>query len=537
MSTDDETEQKHCPSAARKDQSIDRPKVKSTDNEIRSLEHGIRQNAIRNSNNIVDLISLITSTSTSSSNSKMSTKAIHSCRRSLNMLHSNASSKNFRSWLSERTNDYTNVLIQLLGSSDISQNTHDAIVASAALSPHPVFLFILRSLLDHNLCPQAIDLIHAAVAKFSDLSYFAFVAIHDDNDNNELTTTCLNLLYAASEAPPFKDTCLTFAQQQQPQSSVKVTSSSLSTSRTRAWETILQHPNMTLFQRSSLVSRVPTHLLPFMTNPLQLSDFLTASYNASSVFNLEDENIKQQHSNLLPYLSLSLSSLDGLFTLISKHNLDYPQFYHKLYTLLSPLSFSLSHSHPKFFSLLSAFLIRGGRRTFSRSLASAFIKRLVRRSLTVSTASSLFCLRLALELLRTYPSTSFLVHNPPVNFFSDNVKDDEKRCLQGDPFNDNEQDPDKCGADKSSLWELDILKLHLSPAVTRLVTLFAIDMRLKPPPLPGDLNDYSGLNFADLMQSEMKRKAKATHIAYDAPGSASHTSSLDTHLSTSMSWT
>jgi U3 small nucleolar RNA-associated protein 19 len=60
-------------------------------------------------------------------------------------------------------------------------------------------------------------------------------------------------------------------------------------------------------------------IIPLMSSPILLSDFLTDSYNVGGV--------------------ISVMALDGLYSLITQHGLEYPNFYNKLYALLEPSIF------------------------------------------------------------------------------------------------------------------------------------------------------------------------------------------------------
>lgn len=71
-------------------------------------------------------------------------------------------------------------------------------------------------------------------------------------------------------------------------------------------------------------------ILPLMPSPILLSDFLTDSYNLGGV--------------------VSVMSLDGLYTLITQHGLEYPDFYNKLYALLEPSIF-LAKYRARFFEV------------------------------------------------------------------------------------------------------------------------------------------------------------------------------------------
>lgn len=509
---------------------------KSPERRIRALEAGIRQNMIRNCNNLVDLIKIM------KQHGHATSKAVHATRRAIVLLSENASSTELKQWLSGRINDYGTALVSILGQTSLAAH-HDASVASAALAPQAVFRMLVTAALfptvDNGKCDtekiegqgileNCVKLIHVSVAKFPDLAHIAFNVLASKSLKHvqENTTTYqhpvhlrIAMLNAASQSPVSEDNAAVH----------KIPLPQQRKSRTAGWLSVLEDQRLTLSQRRHLVIRLPTDLIPYMGQPLQLADFLTSCYNASA--------------NDPSHLSLSLSSLHGLYTLISKHNLDYPRFFQKLYALLSPDTFSTNtHESNQFRSLAAAFLIKGGTRSLPRNTAAAFVKRLVRRSLTAPSAHALWTLRLALELLRTYPATSFLVHAPPVNLFESDPSSESKKRPRSqtwvsDPFDDSQNDPDLSNVQHSSLWELDVLRNHFSPAVSRLVTLFATDMRQRPPPLPGTLEDYSTLDFSDLWHAEVKRRSKAIHVAYDKPGTEERPARFSKAMTSSISWT
>lgn len=70
-------------------------------------------------------------------------------------------------------------------------------------------------------------------------------------------------------------------------------------------------------------------------SPLRLADFLTDSYRIGGV--------------------ISLLSLNGLFLLMQDYNLEYPEFYPRLYALLQPQVFHAKYRQ-RFFRLLDLFL-------------------------------------------------------------------------------------------------------------------------------------------------------------------------------------
>jgi hypothetical protein len=262
-----------------------------------------------------------------------------------------------------------------------------------------------------------------------------------------------------------------------------------------AWLSVLSDQTLSTEQLRELLVWVPRYVIPKMANPLQLSDFLTSAYN-----NSWDDT------------STAIIALDGLFALISNHKLDYPLFYPKLYALLSPEALFFAHGRERFLHLVGNFLSKGA--YLPRGMVAAFVKRLVRRALTAPPVGTLWCLRLSLELIQKHPSVSFLVHKS-VNLF-EAAPGGSLEVGGPDPFDDSALDPQRSGADRSSLWELETLRNHMCPAVARLADAFGKDYRKTSLP-PAELSDHAAWTFEDLFVSEFKRSTKTVPLAYDSP--------------------
>jgi len=90
-----------------------------------------------------------------------------------------------------------------------------------------------------------------------------------------------------------------------------------------------------------------------------------------------------------------MMSLNGLFLLITKHNLDYPKFYTKLYQLFDEKLLRLKQK-AQFFRLAFLFLSSA---YLPEYLVSAFIKRLARLCLTAPPSGVLISVLGSLLLL------------------------------------------------------------------------------------------------------------------------------------------
>ncbi|XP_077593039.1 nucleolar complex protein 4 homolog [Stigmatopora nigra] len=174
-------------------------------------------------------------------------------------------------------------------------------------------------------------------------------------------------------------------------------------------------------------------ILPYMSKPTMMIGFLTAAYDVGG--------------------AISLLALNGLFVLIHEHNLEYPDFYTKLYNLLEPSIFHVKY-RARFFHLANLFLCSSHLPMY---LVAAFAKRLARLGLTAPPTALLIVLPFINNLIRRHPSCRILIHKPSA--------EDE---LLEDPFIMDEDDPAQSNALESSLWEIQTLQRHYHPSVAKM---------------------------------------------------------------------
>lgn len=178
-------------------------------------------------------------------------------------------------------------------------------------------------------------------------------------------------------------------------------------------------------------------IIPNVASPCLLSDFLSSAYDQGG--------------------GLSVLSLHGLFVLMTEHNLEYPDFYTKLYSLVNPQVLAAKYA-PRFFHLLNIFLASTHLPAY---LAAAFIKRLSRLMLTAPTN--------ALHML--IPFILNLVKRHGLNVLLDKNLNGTKVQLNSDPYIEDEDDPLKSKALDSSLWELQMMTRHYDPQISMLATI------------------------------------------------------------------
>ncbi|ELU14912.1 hypothetical protein CAPTEDRAFT_227825 [Capitella teleta] len=221
-------------------------------------------------------------------------------------------------------------------------------------------------------------------------------------------------------------------------------------------------------------------IMPRMANPLLLADFLTESYNIGG--------------------AISLLALNGLFILINNYNLDYPDFYGKLYQLLEPSVFHVKYS-ARFFHLLNLFL---SSTHLPGYLVAAFIKRLARLGLTAPPAALTIVVPFIYNLTRRHPSCSVLIHRAETT-----------DGFASDPFIMTENDPSKCRALESSLWELQTLQSHYY----YIVSIDSRQLEQVLPKLETDLSDILETSIDDLVKKENSKKYKlnSVPVTFDPP--------------------
>lgn len=163
-------------------------------------------------------------------------------------------------------------------------------------------------------------------------------------------------------------------------------------------------------------------------------------------------------------------------------------------------------------------------------LAAAFTKKLSRLSLKVPPSGALIIIALVHNLLRRHPSINCLVHRdnsevinqdltkPAEEHISSEgdagVASDMDRDRQGiDLFNDEESDPRRSNAMRSSLWEIDTLRHHYCPPVSRFVLSLENDLTVRAKTTEVTISDFSSGSYSTIVGDELKRRCKQVPVA------------------------
>ena len=253
-----------------------------------------------------------------------------------------------------------------------------------------------------------------------------------------------------------------------------------------AWLALLRAPFPPDIYRKVLLG-LHARVVPHMPNPLLLSDFCTASIDRGGLD--------------------GMLALNGIFVLMTQHSLEYPQFYDRLYALLEPSAFH-ANNRKGFFELLDIFLRSPALPAY---LAAAFIKRLSRLALRAPPAGAMACVAFVHNLLRRHPGCAVLVHREGKNGAPAPLFDE-------DPFVEDEDDPSKCRALESSLWEMETLRSHYFPQVAKFTRVLDRDLsdRVKTAELP--MGDVCAASYASLMAEELGARVKAAPLTFHRGG-------------------
>uniref|UniRef100_A0A452I4G7 CCAAT-binding factor domain-containing protein n=1 Tax=Gopherus agassizii TaxID=38772 RepID=A0A452I4G7_9SAUR len=213
-------------------------------------------------------------------------------------------------------------------------------------------------------------------------------------------------------------------------------------------------------------------ILPHLNEPTLMIDFLTVAYDIGG--------------------AISLLALNGLFVLIHQHNLEYPDFYKKLYSLLDPSIYHVKY-RARFFHLADLFLSSSHLPAY---LVAAFIKRLSRLALTAPPQALLMVIPFICNLFRRHPACKVLVHKPD---------------LSEDPYIMDEEEPSESRALESSLWELQTLQSHYHPDVAQAAAV--VNQSLSE--LEDDVSELLELSAYELFDRELKKKVTSVPLEFE----------------------
>ncbi|KAM6377900.1 nucleolar complex protein 4 homolog isoform 1-T1 [Pluvialis apricaria] len=243
----------------------------------------------------------------------------------------------------------------------------------------------------------------------------------------------------------------------------------------KMWLSFLKHKLPTGLYKKVLVI-LHDSILPYMNEPTLMIDFLTVAYGIGG--------------------AISLLALNGLFILIHQHNLEYPDFYKKLYSLLDPSIYHVKY-RARFFHLADLFLSSSHLPAY---LVAAFIKRLSRLALTAPPEALLMVIPFICNLFRRHPACKVLVHRP-----------NGPEGMSEDPYIMEEESPSESRALESSLWEIRSLQNHYHPDVAKAAAV--LNQSLSE--IEDDISGLLELSAYELFDKEVKKKAADVPLEFE----------------------
>ncbi|XP_050363990.1 protein NUCLEOLAR COMPLEX ASSOCIATED 4 isoform X1 [Argentina anserina] len=475
----------------------------------------------------------------------------------------------YRTWLRSKFDELVESLVQILLSPD-SDDTLKEVVLDALMEfvklgnggkfHSAIFHRFLRSIVYSAASANVlVDLLASKYFKYIDVCYFTYISmeklaktldakgISDDRNQNadvnngshpseSMEQPFRNIHYIMSHIPAFEcsvektdydmwsesnqyeDHSESQKAKDKKQKTKKHNENALSAANivkkmklkfTKAWLSFLRLP-LPLDVYKEVLASFHQAVIPYISNPVVLCDFLTRSYDIGGV--------------------VSVMALSSLFIIMTKYGLEYPNFYEKLYALLIPSIFMAKH-RSKFFQLLDSCLKSP---LLPAYLAAAFAKKLSRLSLSVPPSGALVIIALIHNLLQRHPSINCLVNrvqqgdqetvkvDPEAEVSTQegvgaNVTDSTDQSLWKpviDPFDNEQSDPKKSNAMRSSLWEIDTLRHHYCPHVARFVVSLENDLTVRSKTTEISIEDFSSGSYATIFGEEMRRRVKQAPISF-----------------------
>lgn len=248
----------------------------------------------------------------------------------------------------------------------------------------------------------------------------------------------------------------------------------------KVWNVVVQWHHNDSSQRLLLVLLLEK-FMPYLDKPTMLTDYLMDSLDIGG--------------------PISLLALQGIFILIHKHNMSYPNIYDKLYMMFEPEIFHMKYK-PRLFHLADIFLTSS---YLPETLVAAFIKRLARLALIAPPQDIIIILYFIGNLIIRHPGLKKLICDQ---------SSIGQREVADDPFVMEESDPNKSQAIQSSLWEVQLLRNHLLPNVAQAAK------NIVTQPLPGqewNLGDFLELKENDIFDQEISKKTREYALAFERP--------------------
>lgn len=347
---------------------------------------------------------------------------------------SNSAIQQYKQWLSKQHHKYISALYSLLHSTndELLQNTiiqgliQNVINVSAKQSNQLIqsnkalHTFLQHYLSPYNMYESTFNIFNDTIHLYIDLRYYILAHIQTlinqskkqwnklieahnidttkFNNTNFLQTISYNTVHTLSSYKSITSIDYSTNSQLYVNKSIKtkhtVTDEMYKDQLNTTWlsylcNDVLQHSHKTYIYTLTIMYNT---ILPSITTPLLLSDYLTDSYNFGG--------------------QSAVLALQSLFHLIHKHNLDYPQFYPMLYKLLGQYEIYNNTSRSTLFKLLPLFLTT---RYIPNYMILSFVKRLARISLYSTAPVTVYLVALIYKIVQTHKNIRYLLYDKDID--------------------------------------------------------------------------------------------------------------------------
>ncbi|CAD6581026.1 MAG: hypothetical protein ASARMPRED_000394 [Alectoria sarmentosa] len=393
-------------------------------------------------------------------------------------------------WLRERMHDYEQGLLRILGNENIrKQCTALTIVmrlfkekashlnrSEDAVWQRDDFIQIVQTLIGEQVAEETrAEFVEKYVEKYYDVRYYTFACLAglaSKRHPEALVQNTLTILAAIKSIPEQQEGIEDFYVEPPIEAKHDLYSSTvLKKQAQKAWMALLRQ-DLSKSQRKTILDLLSHRIAPWFLKVELLMDFLTDSFNFGG--------------------STSLLALAGLFYLIQRKNLDYSQFYHKLYSLLDS---NILHSKHRsgIFRLLDTLLASTH---LPAALVASFIKRLARLTLFAPPSGIVATVPWIYNLLKSHPSCTFMIHK--------NGETDHDKETWGDPFRQDESDPMETDALESSLWEIQMLQSHYHPSVATIAKIISEQFTKQT----YNLEDFLDHSYGTMLEAGLSKDVK-----------------------------
>lgn len=407
-------------------------------------------------------------------------------------------------WLQVRLKEYTNLLAGWIGSPDATmENTALTLLMKIVKeeasgggrkaeqswrSDKSAFSVLVRALLDEtNAASARQEFVDRYVEEHDDVRFYTFAAIRRCLEEDSALQTrraenALELLAHIEGVPESEDQFEDwYADAPSSEKHHLLSLKAHHKVAREAWLAVFRSP-LSSDQRKKILGLITAQILPWFNGHIELlADFLTDSFDQGG--------------------ATSLLALSGIFSMMTQKNLDYPDFYTKLYSLLDE---DLLHSkhRSRFYRLLETFL---GSTHLPAAMVASFIKRLSRLALQSPPGAIVWIVPWVYNALKQHPPCTFMLHrtyHPSHAIYTKHPNYADEGM--DDPFDMHQKDPMLTGAIDSSLWELETLQSHYHPNVATLAKIMSEQFTKRD----YQLEDFLDHSYSSLIDAELGKDMK-----------------------------